>query len=101
MVEGWRGNLKNSQKWQALEMTALYSNDLRVRAAAIEVNLAIFQVAKTPEEITMLWQAGESDVKSRPGNAWVMGMLANRGVETERARELLQSWAHDRDEQSR
>ena len=101
MVEGWRGHLKSTKKWQALEMTALYSNDLRVRAAAIEVNLAIYQVPKTPEEITMLWQAGEANVKSRPGNAWIMGMLANRGVETDRVRELLQSWAHDPDEQSR
>lgn len=100
-AEGWRGELKNTKKWETLEMTALYSNDLRVRAAAIEVTLAIWNLPQTPEEVTDLWRAGESDVKSRPGNAWVMGMMANRGIETDRVRELLQSWAHDPDEQSR
>jgi hypothetical protein len=100
-VEGWHGQLKNTKKWETLEMTALYSNDLRVRAAAIEVTLSIWNLPQTPEEITDLWRAGENDVKSRPGNAWVMGMMANRGIETDRVRELLQSWAHDPDEQSR
>ena len=51
LVEGWRGSLHNTQKYQTLEMTALYSNDLRVRAAAIEINLAVYEVPKTSAEI--------------------------------------------------
>src|SRR6266853_5885113 len=38
LVEGWHGKLHRAERWQDLETTALYSNDLRVRAAAIEIN---------------------------------------------------------------
>ena len=100
-LDSWQGQLRNTQRWQTLEMTALYSNDLRVRAAAIEVNLTVFNIPRTPEEVNELWHSGEEDVKARPYDAWIMGMLANRGVQTDAVRELLQSWAHDSDEQSR
>ena len=36
LLETWHGKLHRTQRWQDLETTALYSNDLRVRAAAIE-----------------------------------------------------------------
>ena len=36
LVEGWHGKLRRTQKWEDLQDTALYSNDLRVRAAAID-----------------------------------------------------------------
>src|SRR5579864_7192646 len=49
MVESWHGKLHYTQKFDDLDLTALYSNDLRVRAAAIEVNLAVYNLAKTEE----------------------------------------------------
>ena len=100
-LPSWQGKLANTQRWSTLEMTALYSNDLRVRAAAIEVELTVFDIPRTPEEVEKLWQDGEENVKSRPFNAWIMGMLANRGVQTDGVREQLESWARDPDEQSR
>src|SRR2546425_1059116 len=45
LVEGWHGKLHRAERWQDLETTALYSNDLRVRAAAIEINLAVNNLA--------------------------------------------------------
>jgi hypothetical protein len=36
-LEAWHGKLKRTQRWQDLETTALYSNDLRVRAAASSI----------------------------------------------------------------
>jgi hypothetical protein len=101
LVDGWRGKIKDSQQLQTLLLTALYSNDLRVRAAAIEVSLAAHNFAKTEESVSALRQMGEMNVKSRPYAAWYLGMLANRGVETEAVYELLKNWAHDSDEQTR
>ncbi len=49
LVEGWHGKLHRTERWQDLETTALYSNDLRVRAAAIEINLAVNNLAKTED----------------------------------------------------
>ena len=100
-LPSWQGKLGNTERWTTLEMTALYSNDLRVRAGAIEIELTVFNIPRTPEEVNQLWHEGEENVKIRPFNAWIMGMLANRGVQTDGVRELLQSWARDPDEQSR
>src|SRR5579863_251315 len=35
LVDGWHGKLQPTQRFKDLQDTALYSNDLRVRAAAI------------------------------------------------------------------
>src|ERR1044071_1210096 len=48
-LENWKGNLKRTKTWETLEQTGLYSNDLRVRAAVIEVDLVTYDVQKTPE----------------------------------------------------
>jgi hypothetical protein len=100
-VDAWHGHLKRTKNWQSLEMTALYSNDLRVRAAAIEINLAVNQLAKTQETVDQLIASGEKTPGNRPWNAWELGMLANRGIETQRIHDLLATYIHDPDEQTR
>jgi hypothetical protein len=100
-VADWHGHLQRSKQWQVLSETALYSNDLRVRAAAIEIELAVNNVDKTQETAMTLWRAGEESAKSRPFSAWELGMLANRGVEPDRIHEWLQTWVHDPDQQTR
>ena len=101
MVDGWRGKLKASDRWETLQDTALYSNDLRVRAAAIEVNLAVRQIPKTDEEADQLIETAHKLPDSRPYFAWELGMLANRGVRTGRIHELLAEWIHDPNQQVR
>ncbi len=101
MVEEWFGQLHSTPRWQVLQDTTLYSNDLRVRAAAIEINLAVYKLAKSPATIDNLVKAGERSVKNRPFAAWEMGMLANRGVELERVRGVLENYLHDPDQQTR
>lgn len=97
----WKGKLSRTQKWQDLETTALYSNDLRVRAAAIEINLVVNHLSKTPETAMRLFESGEQQINSRPWDAWELGMLANRGVERDKIHEWLATWSHDRDQQTR
>ena len=101
MVEGWRGKLKASDRWKTLQDTALYSNDLRVRAAAIEINLAVRDIAKTDEEADRLIETAHKLPDSRPYFAWELGMLGNRGVRTGRIHELLAEWIHDPNQQVR
>jgi HEAT repeat protein len=101
LVADWRGKLKPTQKWQDLQDTALYSNDLRVRAAAIEINLAVYNLAKTDETVEHLIRAGEAHGSNRPFAAWELGMLANRGVEVERIHQLLVNYIHEPDEKTR
>jgi len=101
LVEDWRGKLKPTQKWQDLQDTALYSNDLRVRATAIEINLAVRNLAKTEETADSLIRSGESYPANRPFAAWELGMLANRGIEMERIHQTLQSYLHEPEEQTR
>jgi hypothetical protein len=100
-LPSWHGRLRNTKSWSDLMMTALYSNDLRVRAAAIEINLEVFHLSKSPATVSQLIDQAENDDKARPWAAWMLGMLANRGVSTERVVAQLEDWAHAPDEQTR
>jgi hypothetical protein len=100
-VDSWRGHITRTKSWEVLEQTALYSNDLRVRAAMIEADLASYDVEKNSEWADRLIDSGRETVSNRPFDAWVLGMLANRGVESERIHQLLSGWVHDSDEQTR
>ncbi len=101
MVGGWFGKLHDTPRWETLQDTALYSNDLRVRAAAIEINLALRHIEKTDEEADRLLETAHKLTGSHPYFAWELGMLANRGVAAERIHELLAEWIHDPDQQTR
>jgi HEAT repeat protein len=100
-LDSWRGRLRNTSTWADLELQARYSNDLRVRAAAIGVDLIANNLPKTEVTANLLHRAGETNPAIRGGNAFALGMLANRGVEPEQVREWLLKWAQDSDEQTR
>lgn len=101
MVEGWRGKLQRTPRWETLQDTALYSNDLRVRAAAIEINLAVVSLAKTDEAADRLIESAQKYPGNRAFAAWELGMLANRGIKAMRIHELLGEWIHDPNQQTR
>ena len=102
-LSGWDGRLKRSKRWETLEQTALYSNDLRVRAAAIEVALITYEIEKDQRQqwVERLIESGERTLGNRPFDSWVLGMLASRGAETERVHAKLKQWMHDSDKQTR
>lgn len=101
LLPTWRGHLKNTKNWNDLLMTALYSNDLRVRAAAIEINLQVFNLAKDASVADQIMDHANTDPTARPWAAWMLGMLANRGVETDKVVGQLEDWLHDPNEQTR
>jgi HEAT repeat protein len=101
MVDDWHGKLHFTNKIDDLQMTALYSNDLRVRAAAIEINLAVYNLSKTDEAADHLMTEAEKSPSWRSFAMWELGMLANRGVELDKIHEFLRRYIHDPNEKTR
>jgi len=100
-LPGWSGRLVPTKAWSDLELAARSCNDLRVRAAAVEINLLAFHIEKNAATAAALHKAAMQQPASRPGNVYVLGMLANRGVKPTLIHEWLLQWAHDKDEQTR
>ncbi len=101
LVDGWHGKVKFSKKFDDLDMIAFYSNDLRVRAAGIETNLAIFNLSKTEDTAEGLMERARKSPDWRPYATWELGMLANRGVEPDKIHEFLRGYLHDPNEKTR
>ena len=95
-VGRWRGKIQLDQKLNSLFMTALNSDDLRVRAAAIEIDLACRDLEKNPATIDQLEHDARFGEQGPRANAlWDIGLLGNRGIEPERAAQILLASIHD------
>jgi HEAT repeat protein len=95
-VDGWRARIKIEGRLNNLFTTALNSDDLRVRAAAIEINLAGRNIAKDASSVERLEAAARSGEQGPRANAlWDLALLGNRGVEPERVEQLLLASLHD------
>ena len=89
-VASWQGRIKLDDRLNNLFTTALNSGDLRVRAAAIEVDLAARNRPKSTETIDLLERdAREGEQGPRANALWDIGLLGNRGIEPERAAQIL------------
>src|SRR5438270_3093324 len=95
-VASWRGDIKLDDHLNNLFVTELNSDDLRVRAAAIEVNLASRNLEKTPAQVDELEPAARDGEQGPRANAlWDIGLLGSRGVQPERAAEILTAALHN------
>ena len=98
----WRGRLKLNPQLNSLITTALNANDLRVRAAAIEVDLAALNIEKDSQTSDILVQQAESGTRQqRVWALWELGLLGNRGVDPKRAAEVLVAQLHDSNQEVR
>lgn len=101
-VEGWWGKLKFTPQFNSLMTAALNSNDLRVRAAGIELDLAAMGAVKSPATVEHLAQQAANGAQSeRVWALWELGLLGNRGVEPQRVNEILVSQLQDSDPEVR
>jgi hypothetical protein len=95
-VDHWRGKIKLDQSLNSLFMTALNSDDLRVRAAAIEIDLACRNLDKSSATVDRLEPDARTGEQGPRGNAlWDIALLGNRGVQPERALQILLASIHD------
>jgi len=101
-VESWHGRLKLTAQLNSLLTTALNSNDLRVRTAGIEVDLAALNVAKAPASVERLAQQADASAQNeRVWALWTLGLLGNRGIEQDRVTQVLIGHIHDPNQEVR
>jgi hypothetical protein len=100
-VDGWRGHIRNTDQLFDLVLAALNSHDLRVRTAAVDVDLAANNLSKSPESVARLIRQLQRDPTARGMALWRLGSLGNRGVEPEKVLTSLLNYAHDPSEHTR
>lgn len=95
-VEGWRGKLVWNARLGELTTVGLNSNDRDVRDSAIEVQLAAYGLPKNGATVdALVVQANSSDHGQKIWAFWGLGLLANRGIETDRIIQVLNAHLKD------
>lgn len=101
-VDRWPGKIRWNQQISNLSAAALNSSDMRVRESAIEVELAAYGLRKNSASLDYVLRfADSSDHSYKTWALWVLGLMANRGVEPERVVQGLATHLKDSDEDSR
>jgi HEAT repeat protein len=101
-VDRWQGKLTWNSRMANLTAAALDSNDMRVREAGVEVELAAYGLAKNSASFQYVLQMMESDKHAEKMWAlWALGLMGNRGVQQDQVIELLISHLKDSEEDSR
>jgi hypothetical protein len=89
-VRRWRGKIALSPRLNNLFVTAINSDDLRVRAAGIEVDIAARNLEKDAGTVDRLEPVARSGEQGPRANAlWDLGLLGGRGVEPERIAQII------------
>jgi hypothetical protein len=101
-VNGWPGKVRWNPQIANLTAAALNSDDIRVRESGVEVELAAYGLAKNAASFEYVLKMSQSpDHAQKIWALWALGLMANRGVETDRATEALIGHVSDRDVDSR
>ena len=100
-VEGWRGRVQNTDHLFDLVLTAMRSEDMRVRSAAVEIDLVANNLPKSPKSVARLVKEIRKDPAERPFALWRLGALGNRGVQPKVVLAHLVVFSHDVNEQTR
>jgi hypothetical protein len=95
-VARWRGRIALTERLENLFVTAINSDDLRVRAAGVEVDIAARGLEKSVEAVDRLEPIARTGAQGPRANAlWNLGLLGNRGVEPARIAQILLGSLHD------
>jgi HEAT repeat protein len=101
-VSGWYDQLEVQKGPLAnLLNTAINANDLRVRAASLEITLAGYNLPKSRESVDKLLARLQDEPEHRAWLLWILGVLGNRGVETARLETVFLDRIHDPDQTTR
>jgi hypothetical protein len=95
-VGSWRGRITLGTRLNNLFLTAINSDDLTVRVAGIEVDIAARNLTKDAATVDRLEPVARSGEQGPRANAlWDLALVGNRGVEPDRAADILLSSVHD------
>ena len=98
-VKQWRGQIKQTDSLVTLMDVAMNGDDLRVRAAVFEIDLAVANLTKSRETGRRAAAVGgKRSSNATEYSIWYLGRLANRGVETDRIHSQLRVWTHSENE---
>jgi hypothetical protein len=101
-VDHWQGKLKWNSQIATLTTAALNSSDMRVRESGIEVELAAYGLRKNSASIDYLLRTADSpDHAKKIWALWALGLMGNRGVQSDRVVQVLTAHLKDPDEDSR
>ena len=97
----WRGRLKPTPRLKGLVDVGLNSPALDIRAAAVEVELGVNNLAENKATADALIARIQRDPEARAWGLWMLGALGNRGVETGRILAVLSEYSRDSSEKTR
>lgn len=101
-VNEWHGKVRWNSQIASLTTAALNSDDLRVRESGVEVELAAYGLSKNSQSLAYLLKTVDSpDHAQKIWALWALGLMANRGVETEQGVSVLTSHLAEPDIDSR
>jgi len=101
-VDLWNGKVQWNSQIASLTTAALNSNDMRVRESGVEVELAAYGLAKNAASLEFVLKNVDShDHSQKIWALWALGLMANRGVESERTVGVLADHLKDNDPDSR
>jgi HEAT repeat protein len=95
-VTKWRGRIAVDDRLRELFITAINSDDLTVRAAGIEVDIAgrnLIKDSSTVDRLEPVARWGEQG--PRVNALWDLALVGNRGVEQDRIFDIILSSIHD------
>jgi hypothetical protein len=96
-VDSWRGRITLNGRLHNLFSTAINSDDLTVRVAGIEVDIAARNLSKDSATVDRLEPVARSGEQGPRVNAlWDLALVGNRGVDPDRVADILLSAIHDR-----
>ena len=93
---GWLGKVKSTARLESLFRLAINSDDMRVRIAAIEVNVSSRGLARSEDSIDRLEPIAREGAQGPRANAlWDIGLLGNRGIRPDRAFAIISASLRD------
>lgn len=93
---GWLGRVRSTPRLESLFRLAINSDDMRVRVAAIEVNVSSRGLARSEDTIDRLEPIARESAQGLRANAlWDIGLLGNRGIRPDRAFAIISASLRD------
>ena len=92
----WRGGIEPGERFESLFRMAINSDDLRVRAAAVEIDILARKLEKNIETVDRLEPVARSGEQGPRANAlWDLGLIGGRGVEQARIAAIILASVRD------
>jgi hypothetical protein len=95
-VGRWRGRIELNERLHNLFLTAINSDDLTVRVAGIEVDIAARNLIKDSSTVDRLEAVARNGEQGPRANAlWDLALIGNRGIDQARVLDILLGSIHD------